>query len=201
MKPLLVGTLFFVFIHSTSAALPAEQILAVVNDRIIFMTDLIRHHQLFEEDPSPEDQDLKGQLERFIDRVLLRMEAEKFVSHPPTEGEINRALDQIQKRLKGEDALNKVLKQLGLSRKELLDLIVEDLWVKKLIDERIEAFIVILPKDVEQYHQEHPKTFSGRQKEQTQTAIHKILYQKKKSSKEREYLLRLRARAQIRTNL
>jgi len=187
----------------TSAGEVVEQIVAAVNGRAIFLSDLHRYHTFFERGGEAEN-DSEGSpepLNRLIDHAILYIEAKRFVSQGPSGGEIDQEMDRIRRYLKGEEAFERRRHQLGISMEELRALTTEILWVKKLIHERIDAFVIILPKETETFYRTHPKRFSGKAKDEAEALIQKILYQEKKMTKKLEYLSRLRGKASIQRNL
>ncbi len=195
-------TFFLAFSSFGFAAEPVERIAATLNGRIIFLSDLQRDQTFFErpgENGSGED--LKKQLERVIDNRLLRFEAHRFVLQGPTEAEVQQRLKELRERFKTESALQEALRKTGLSLDELKREIGEQLWVEKILQERIYAFVFITPKEVARYYQEHAAEFDGKKQEEVEPAIRKILSEEKRMTKEVEYLARLRSHAEIQVNL
>lgn len=184
------------------AAEPVERIAATLNGRIIFLSDLQRHQTFFENaGKNKAGEDSKTILERVIDNRLLRSEAHRFVLQGPTEAEIQQRLKILRERFKTENAFEEALGQTGLSLDELKQEIKEQLWVEKLLEERIYAFVFISPKEVTQYYEEHAADFGGKKQEEVEPTIRKILSEEKKTTKEMEYLARLRSHAEIQVNL
>lgn len=184
------------------AAEPAERIAATLNGKIIFLSDLHRHQAFFENvGKNGSEEDLKKILERVIEDRLLRSEAHRFVLQVPTEPEVQQRLKALRERFKTESAFQEVLGQTGLSLDELKEEIKERLWVEKLLQERIHAFVFISPKEVTRYYQEHAADFGGKKQEEVEPMIRKTLSEEKRMTKEMEYLARLRSHAQIQVNL
>lgn len=184
------------------AAEPVERIAATLNGKIIFLSDLQRHQVFFENsEKNGSGEDLKKRLGRVIDNRLLRSEAHRFVLQDPAEPEIQQRLKTLRERFKTEVAFQQALGQTGLSLEELKQEIKEQLWVEKLLQERVYAFVFISPKEVTRYYQEHAADFGGKKQEEVEPAIRKILSEEKRISKETEYLARLRSHAEIQVNL
>lgn len=184
------------------AADPVERIAATLNGKIIFLSDLQRHLTFFENSgKSGPRGNLKETLERVIDNRLLRLESHRFVLQGPTEEEIQQRLKGLRERFKTEAAFQEALVQTGFSLDELKKEISEELWVEKLLQERIYAFVFISPKEVTRYYQEHASEFGGKKQEEVEPTIRKILSEEKKTTKELEYLARLRSHAEIQVNL
>ncbi len=184
------------------AADPVERIAATLNGKIIFLSDLQRHLTFFENSgKSGPGGNLKETLERVIDNRLLRLESHRFVLQGPTEEEIQQRLKGLRERFKTEAAFQEALVQTGFSLDELKKEISEELWVEKLLQERIYAFVFISPKEVARYYQEHAAEFGGKKQEEVEPTIRKTLSEEKKTTKELEYLARLRSHAEIQVNL
>jgi len=184
------------------AAEPVERIAATVNGKIIFLSDLQRHQAFFENPgKNGSGENLKNVLERVIDNRLLRSEAHRFVLQGPTEAEIQQRLKGLRERFKTEGAFQEALIQTGLSLDELKKEVSEQLWVEKLLQERIYSFVFISSKDVTRYYQEHAAEFGGKKQEEVEPMIRRILSEEKRTTKEAEYLARLRSHAEIQVNL
>lgn len=193
---------FLVLSSAASAAEPVERIAATLNGQIIFLSDLQRDQIFFERagDNGPE-RDLKKQLDRVIDNRLLRSEAHRFVLQGPTEAEMQQRLKLLRDRFKTESDFQDALRKTGLSLDELKQEVGEQLWVEKLLQERIYAFVFISPKEVTRYYQEHAAEFGAKKQEEAEPTIRKVLSEEKRTAKEKEYLERLRSHAEIRVNL
>lgn len=184
------------------AAEPVERIAATLNGKIIFLSDLHRHQTFFENaGKNGSGEDSKKILERVIDNRLLRSEAHRFVLQGPTEPEVQQRLKALRERFKTESAFQEALGQTGLSLDELKQEVKEQLWVEKLLQERIYAFVFISPKEVARYYQEHAADFGGKKQEEVEPMIRRTLSEEKRVSKEIEYLARLRSHAEIQVNL
>lgn len=186
-----------------AAPAPVERIAAVVNGQILFLSDLQRHRLFFEpaekEDGTGPDQ--KERLDRLIEHRLFLAEAHRFVLQGPSDKEIDDRLNQVRKRFKTDQAFQEALRQTGFSLEALKEEVRARLWVEKLIQERIQFFIFITPQEIERYRREHPEDFKDKKPEEAEPEIRAILTREKESVKRREYLGRLRSRAEIQINL
>lgn len=191
---------FLLVFSSIGSAEPIERIAATLNGQIIFLSDMQRYQTFFENPENGSDADPTKRLERVIDNRLLRLEAHRFVLQGPTEAEIQQRLKLLKERFKTESAFQEALRKTGLSQEELKQEIGEQLWVEKLLQERISAFVFISPKEVTRYYQEHTADFAGKKQEDVEPTIRKTLSEEKRKTKEREYLDRLRSHAEIQVN-
>ncbi|SRR5579884_1175136 len=202
IRPLAIFLSSFLILSSAGlAAEPVERIAATLNGQIIFLSDLQRDQTFFENPGNGSGADLKKQLDRVIDNRLLRAEAHRFVFQGPTDMEVQQRLKLLRERFKTESDFQGALRQTGLSLDELKQEVSEQLWVEKLLQERIYAFVFISPKEVTQYYQEHASDFGGKKQEEAEPMIRKLLSEQKRLTKEKEYLERLRSRAEIQVNL
>ena len=192
-----------IFPSVLSAGEPVERIAAVVNGEIVFLSDLQRYRFFFEplEKKGEASNDLQKVLDAVIHHRLLRKEARRFVLQGPTEEEIDQRLKSIRQRFKTESAFLKALDQTGLSLEEFPGEIREHLWVERLLQERIQSFIFITPRQVEQYYQGHPQEFKDKKRVEVESKIRKFLIEERETLKTREYLARLREHADIQINL
>lgn len=189
--------------RGAAAGEPVERIAAVVNEEIIFLSDLQRYHLFFgpvERKGVPSDDPLET-LNAVIDHRLLRKEARRFVVEGPSGEEVEQRLKSIRQRFKNESDFLRALDRTGFSLDEFKGEIREQLWVERLIQERIQSFIFITPRQVEQYYQEHAGEFSGRKLDEVEPKIRKVLTEEKEAAKMKDYLARLRAQAAIQINL
>ncbi|HLG21360.1 MAG TPA: hypothetical protein VI382_00995 [Candidatus Manganitrophaceae bacterium] len=179
------------------AAEPVERIAAVVNGQIIFLSDIARDKTFFD----PSEKDPNARLQDLIDNRLLRAEARRFVPQGPSEKEIDRKLKSIRDRFKSDPAFQEAMRRTGISLEELKKEIAENLWVEKLLQERISLFIFVTPQEIEKYYQEHAEAFEGKKPEEVEPQIRDLLTDQKGESKKKEYIARLRDRAAIEINL
>ncbi|HZR45772.1 MAG TPA: hypothetical protein VFA47_03635, partial [Candidatus Manganitrophaceae bacterium] len=186
-----------------SAAEPAERIAAVVNGEIIFLSDLERYRLFFEplEKKTETPADPMKILEAMINRRLLLKEARRFILEGPTEEETDQRLKRVRQRFKDEPAFLQALDRTGFSLEELKGEIRGELWVERLLQERVQSFIFITPRQVEQYYQGNAEEFKGKKLPEVEPVIRKRLTEEREALKTREYLARLREHADIQINL
>ena len=186
-----------------SAGEPVERIAAVINGEIVFLSDLQRYRLFFEplEKKQEDPVDSVKSLEAVIARRLLRKEARRFILEGPSEEEVDQRLKSIRQRFKEESAFLRALNQTGFSLEELKEEVRGELWVERLLQERIQSFIFITPRQVEQYYQGHSEAFKGKKLAEVEPAIRKRLTEEREGLKTKEYLTRLREHADIQINL
>ena len=172
-----------------TATVVAEQIIAVVNGQLLFQSDLLRDQTFFSATTST--------TEKLVDDKLLLIEAKRFVLAPPQEEEIDLAFKEIQKKFSDEAAFQNALKETGLTSAGLKREILDRLWVKKLIQDRITFFIFITDEEISQYYQQHQNDFLQHELQDAEAKIRAILEKEKETMKIREYLSRITSQANI----
>lgn len=180
---------------------PVERIAAVVNKQIIFLTDIGRYQTFFQKERTPSKENFQAALQELIDDRLLRVEAHRFIAQAPSNEEIDRAIAGIRKRFANEAAFQEALRQTDFSKEEFKRDVQEHLWVEKLLQERVSAFIFVSPKEAEAYYRDHSEDFSGKKLEAVAPQIEATLTAQKEAAKKKEYLTRLRSHAEIEINL
>ena len=183
------------------SAEPVEQIAAVVNRQIVFLSDVERYRLFFQKQADPSQENTEAALQDLIDNRLLRVEAHRFLLQGPTEEEVNGKIVLIRSQFKNETAFQAALRKTDFSLEEYRTEVRESLWVEKLLRERVSDFIFIAPKDVEAYYQERAGEFPGKKFEAVEPHIRQILASQKAEVKKKEYLTRLRSHAEIEINL
>ncbi len=183
------GIFLIVLSVTATPAVVAEQIIAVVNGQLLFQSDLLRDQTFFSNTTSS--------IEKLVDDRLLLLEAKRFVLSPPEEEEVELAFKQVQKKFIDKPAFETALKKTGLTADTLKREILDRLWVKKLIKDRITFFIFITDEEIRQYYQQHQNDFAQKEQKDVEEVIRAILEKEKEEIKIKEYLLRIRSQANI----
>jgi len=192
MRNLLFGFIFISLSATTAPAVVTEQIIAIVNGQPLFQTDLLRHQTLFGM-MTPTVKDL-------IHHKLLLLEAKQFVLSPPQEEEVELAFKAVRKKFSEEASFDHALKETGLTPDGLRREILDRLWVKKLIRDRISFFIFITDAEIGQYYQQHQNDFEQKAFKEVAEKIRAILEKEKEEMKVKEYLAQITSRSNIEIN-
>ena len=169
-----------------------EQLLAVVNGQIIFLSDIQRDAVFFSDQPLSSFQD---QVNQRINHVLLLDEAKRFVSEPPSSGQIAQALQKVQSKFSSPAIFLEHLSQMGMRLETLQASIADRLWIEALIRDRIRFFIFVSDEEIKQYIRDHPD-LEGEMEQRT-LSIRTFLEKEKEQAKLKEYIEQLRLRATI----
>ncbi|MEK7703144.1 MAG: hypothetical protein AAB317_04200 [Nitrospirota bacterium] len=177
----------------------AEQIVAVVNKQVIFLSDLTRYQRFFEEGGGQESTRLRTSVEKRVHHQLLLFEAKRFGLETPSEEAVDLEIETVQKRFQDRIHFENALKEAGITLDELRTEALNQLWVSRLITDRISFFIFVTDENVQQYYQQHQAEFeqSGQSIKTVEGAIRKILEKEKEAAKLKEYLSRVVSEAQI----
>ncbi len=188
MRSLVFGiTLLFLSSGTAFPAVVAEQVVAIVNGQLLFQSDLVRNQIFFKEEPNT--------VQDLIHHKLLLLEAKRFILSPPEEEEVDLSFKALQQQFPDETAFNNVLKETGLTIEGLKREIMDHVWVKKLIRDRITFFIFITDQEVAHYYEQHQEINEGEDK------VRAILEKEKEAIKIKEYLARITSQANIEINV
>lgn len=185
--------MLFIGLCTTSAsAVITEQIIAVVNGQLIFQTDISRNQTFFEQGPD---------VENLINYKLLLIEAKRFVLSPPEEEEVELAFEEIRRKFPDASVFDRARKETGFTIEDFKREILDRLWVKKLIQDRITFFIFITDEEITQYYQNHQNDFSDKKRNAVEQDIRTILEKEREEIKIKEYLARIKSQANIEINM
>ncbi|MBI3812133.1 MAG: hypothetical protein HY283_08010 [Nitrospirae bacterium] len=180
-----------------ATAIMADRILAVVNHEVISLSDVQNYREIFEE---KRDADDAAALNALIDQKLLLAEAGKLEISPPSEDEIAGAYKKLRLRFGRPETFGLLKTRLALTDDEIKGWIKQQLLIHKLIEQRIHFFVFVTPEEIEAYYQEHLGEFKNQTPEAARKAIQDIRTAEKAQLKQKNYVDRLRAKADIRIN-
>ena len=187
--------LYCIFTVPPVTAIRIDRILAVVNEKIISLSDVEAYQVILGEGRSQQTV-----LQELIDQRLLLGEASKFKFTEPSAKAVETALRQLEDGWESREKLDQMLAQLNISQEDLQNLIKTHITATEVIHQRINFFVFVSPDEIERYYQQHTDEFSGLPFDQAQLEIQDVLNRKKAETKRKEYLDRLRARAKILIN-
>ncbi|HEY5594879.1 MAG TPA: hypothetical protein VIL61_06955 [Nitrospiria bacterium] len=186
-----------VLFPSPAPAIVADRILAVVNREVIALSDAQKYREVFLEKRDADDADA---LKELIDQALLLAEARKLEILPPSDDEIARVYKKLRLRFGRPETFDLLKTRLALTDDEIEEQIKRQLLIHKLIEQRIHFFVFVTPEEIEAYYQDHPGEFKNQTPEEARKAIQEIRTAEKAQLKLKDYLDRLRAKANIRIN-
>jgi parvulin-like peptidyl-prolyl isomerase len=135
--------------------LPAQEIIdrvaARVENDIILLSDvrvLARYQQLVD-GKSESDAQI---LDRLIDQWIVRNEAETARFPRPSEDEITRGVERVQKSFTSAEEYEARKKQVGLTDADIKNMVAAQLYLSNYLDSRFRPSAKIEPKDVEDFY-------------------------------------------------
>jgi foldase protein PrsA len=193
-----IGVLYaFLSISPPVLAIVADRILAVVNGQVIAKSDVQIYREVFAAKSTADD---SAVLHELVDQELLLEEAKKLEILPPTDEEIAQAYNNLRLRFGRPETFALLKARLSLTDEEIELEIRQQLLIQKLIEQRINYFVFVTPGEVEGYAQEHSAEFKDSTTEAARKEIQEILTAQKAKQKLKDYLDRLRVKADIRIN-
>ena len=114
-----------------------DRVLAVVGGQVILLSDV----RLFleaglAEEPSGAADPISSALERLIERRLILDEAARYVVEDPASDEVDARLARIERRVGGSGALDAALEAAGYGRRDLEQVVVDDLRIERYLARR-----------------------------------------------------------------
>ena len=157
MRGLASGVLLVSLFMTNAAGLPASQeivdrIAARVENDIILLSDirLLSRYQQFLDGKSENDAQI---LDRLIDQWIVRTEADVSRFPHPSDGEIDRGVERLQKSFASAEQYEERRKQSGLSDAEVRGIVASQLYLSNYLDSRFRPGVQIDPKTIEDFYQ------------------------------------------------
>jgi len=173
-----------------------DRVFVVVNGEMITASDL-RTAEVIHVSEKPIHQE--ALLERLIDEKLLIEEAQRFEIPNPQEGEVSLSLLNLKERYRSEKVFQEVLKEKGITQEMVNEGLKNQLLITRFLDQRINFFVLVTPKEMNQYYEKHQKDYPGREFDEVlQGEIEQKLIHAKAEKKKRAYLSKLRKDSKIR---
>jgi hypothetical protein len=187
-----------------------DRMVAVVNGQeLITYSDLLWQLALQPDvplEPARQD-DLRNALDRLIGQRLILEEAEKLPPSAPTQKEIDDELTRLISFFPSQAAFYERLARVGLGQDstQLREIVADRVRMQKYLDFRFGAFVVVTPKEVEDYYRAvYVPNWRSRSPgvvvpplEKVRDAIQHELTESKKSADTDDFLEQARAAAQI----
>jgi len=189
----LAGVLFFPLLGQPFLL---DRILVVVNGDIITASDFRTAEVIHGSEKSVHRDVL---LERLIDEKLLIEEAQRFEIPIPEEDEVRLSLTTLKERYPSGKVFQKLLKEKRITLDMVNTGLMNQLLITRFLDQRINFFVLVTPKELNQYYENHQKDYIGLEfDEALQGEIEQKLIHVKAEKKKREYLSKLRKDSEIR---
>jgi hypothetical protein len=130
-----------------------DRVLAIVDGRLITLSDVRTTITLGLVPPA-----LDAALERWIDRVLVLQEVERFAPPDPAAAAVDQRVRDVEQRF-GPDTLADTLKALGVDQHWMRQWARDDLRVEAYIEQRFAGSMEPTEDELENYYREHRAEF------------------------------------------
>jgi parvulin-like peptidyl-prolyl isomerase len=146
-----IGLLFYVAWQRLPAQEIIDRVAARVENDIILLSDvrvLARYQQLVD-GKSESDAQI---LDRLIDQWIVRNEAETARFPRPSDDEVTRGVERVQKSFTSAEEYDARKKQIGLTDADIRNMVAAQLYLSNYLDSRFRPSAKIEPKDVEDFY-------------------------------------------------
>jgi len=130
----------------------ADRIVARVENDIILLSDIraLSRYQQFLDGKSETDAQI---LERLIDQWIVRTEANASRFPQPSDADIDRELERVQKSFASKEEFEARRKQIGLSVAEIRNMLATQLYLSNYLDSRFRPGVQIDPKTIDDFYE------------------------------------------------
>jgi parvulin-like peptidyl-prolyl isomerase len=128
-----------------------DRVAARVENDIILLSDvrvLARYQQLVD-GKSESDAQI---LDRLIDQWIVRNEAETARFPRPSDDEVSRGVERVQKSFTSAEEYEARKKQVGLTAADIRTMVSAQLYLSNYLDSRFRPLVKIEPKEVEDFY-------------------------------------------------
>jgi hypothetical protein len=137
-----------------------DRILAVVEGRVITLSDVRAVVALGLEPAPPAADPVGAMLDRQIERQLMLIEVDRYIPPEPRPEAIDERLAAIRQRFPDELAFQTTLHQAGMPIEQVRRYLRETLRIETYLRQRFSAGIQPAEEEVAAYYREHPAEFS-----------------------------------------
>jgi parvulin-like peptidyl-prolyl isomerase len=129
-----------------------DRIVARVENDIILLSDIraLSRYQQFLDGKSETDAQI---LDRLIDQWIVRTEANVSRFPQPSDADIGRDLERIQKSFASKEEFEARRKQIGLSFAEIREMVATQLYLSNYLDSRFRPGVQIDPKTIDDFYE------------------------------------------------
>lgn len=158
MRTRLAILLVLLLTASAPRAEVIDRVLAIVDGTLVTLSD-VRTAVVLQLVAVSEDRALESGLERWIDRLLVLQEVERFAPPEPDPAIVDVRLADVLSRLGPPDERRRQLEALGVSEVWLRDWVRDDLRIQAYIDQRFSGTLEPTSEELENYARENPGAF------------------------------------------
>jgi parvulin-like peptidyl-prolyl isomerase len=128
-----------------------DRIVARVDNDIILMSEVraLAKYQTFVDGKAEPDADI---LERLIDQYIVRNEAKAALFPQPSDEEVKRSLERLERSFSSPEEYEERKKQSGLTDEDINRMLRAQLYLSNYLDSRFRASIQIDDQDIENFY-------------------------------------------------
>jgi hypothetical protein len=129
-----------------------DRIAARVETDVILMSDLreLSHYQQLLDGKAEPDEQV---LDRLIDQWIVRTEAEASRFPQPSDADVNRGMERLQKSFASPEEYELRKKQSGLNDAEVRRMVASQLYLNNYLDSRFRPSVQVDEKSIEDFYQ------------------------------------------------
>lgn len=162
--------------HLLSAQELIDRIVARVENDIILLSDVreLSRYQLFVDGKSESDREI---LNRLIDQWIVRNEARAALYRQPSDEDVNRSLQRLERSFSSPEEFEARRKQSGLTDQDILQMLKSQLYLSSYLDTRFRPSIQIDEQAIEDFYKTRvlPRAESRGQTPPTMEAAHDFI--------------------------
>ncbi len=139
----------------TAARLPAQEVIdriaARVDNDIILLSDVrvLERYQQLVDGKSESDAQV---LDRLVDQWIVRNEADTAQFPHPSDDDVTRGVERVQKSFTSTEEYEARKKQIGLTDANVKNMVASQLYLSNYLDSRFRPSVKVEPKDVEDFY-------------------------------------------------
>jgi hypothetical protein len=138
-----------------TAGTPAQEVIdriaARVDTDIILLSDVraLARYQVFTDGKAEDDAEI---LDRLIDQWMVRNEAKAALFPQPSDDDVKRSLERLQRSYSSLEEFEARKKQSGLTDEDVERMLRSQLYLSNYLDSRFRASIAVDEKDIEEFY-------------------------------------------------
>jgi len=135
-----------------------DRVAALVGGEVITLSDvrwLIQFRgQILPSDPARRKQVYSAALNQLIEETMIAREAQTTPGAEILPAEVETRIEAYRRHFRSEEKFQTKLRSMGMSPGSLRAMVRRQLTVQKFVQVRIQAFVIVLPREIEAYYRE-----------------------------------------------
>jgi len=188
---LIVAAFALLCAPAADGAIVVDQLLAVVNNQTIALSDLYAYRLLWRASTTAQ------LLQQAIEQKVLMREATRFDIPEPETARVRQAVAELEQSYGGAASWQAARERAGVAPGDIEQLVSDQLRIETFLVQRVDSFVFVSPTEVQSAYEAQTARFTGTPVAEAERVIEQELVKKKAVEKRQEYVARLRARAAI----